>query len=390
LSTQDGPTPSGALSTLGFRTEDQAALEALAAPSLSPARVFDERRGVYALSTASGSLQARVAGRFRHRATASAELPVIGDWVAVEAVKTVGAVGARAIGASDRQAMSTIHAVLPRRTKLARKVAGERTDEQVLAANVDTALILMGLDGDLNLRRLDRFVAMVRAGAVEPIVLLTKADLLGLDPTDLRTFAAEAGAGAAGVGAGSPEARALLRVVVDAIPGVPVVPLTLLSGELPTFLEQVLRPARTLALLGSSGVGKSTLLNRLMGQPVQSISAVRRSDGRGRHTTTHRQMFRLPGGALVIDTPGLREIQLHGARELPEDAFPDVAVLAPRCRFRDCQHDGQPGCAVAAAVEAGGLPGNRLDSYLRLQRSRAVKARFPRVVPGAGRRSGPR
>jgi ribosome biogenesis GTPase len=127
-----------------------------------------------------------------------------------------------------------------------------------------------------------------------------------------------------------------------------------------------------------------------MGQPVQSISAVRRSDGRGRHTTTHRQMFRLPGGALVIDTPGLREIQLHGARELPDDAFPDVAVLAPQCRFRDCQHDGQPGCAVVAAVEAGRLPGNRLDSYLRLQKSRAVKARFPRPVPGAGRRSGSR
>jgi ribosome biogenesis GTPase len=383
LSTQDGPTASGELSTLGFRTEDEAALEALAAPSLLPARVFDERRGVYALSTANGSLQARVAGRLRHRATATAELPVIGDWVAVEAVDSrVGA-------ASDRQGMSTIHAVLPRRTKLARKVAGERTDEQVLAANVDTALILMGLDGDLNLRRLDRFVAMVRAGAVEPVVLLTKADLLGLDPTDLQAFDAPAAA-AAGAGAGSPEARALLRVVVDAIPGVPVLPLTLLSGELPGFLDRVLQPARTLALLGSSGVGKSTLLNRLMGQPVQSISAVRRSDGRGRHTTTHRQMFRLPGGALVIDTPGLREIQLHGARELPDDAFPDVAVLAPQCRFRDCQHDGQPGCAVVAAVEAGRLPGNRLDSYLRLQKSRAVKARFPRPVPGAGRRSGSR
>jgi ribosome biogenesis GTPase / thiamine phosphate phosphatase len=358
----------GGLAAVGYTDACALALAALEEPGLVAGRVFDERRGVYAVFTAAGSLPARVAGRFRHRVSASADLPVIGDWVAVRTVP-------------DPQGMSTIHAVLPRRTKLARKVAGERTDEQVLAANVDTAVILMGLDGDLNLRRLDRFVAMVRAGDVAAMVLLTKADLLGLGPEDLRGFPEGGG--------GSPEARELLRVVMGAIPGVPVVPVTLLSGELPPALEQVLLPARTLALLGSSGVGKSTLLNRLIGRSAQSTMAVRRSDGRGRHTTTHRQMFRIPGGALVIDTPGLREIQLHGDRELPDDAFPDVAALAPLCRFRDCQHDRQPGCAVEAAVEAGRLAPNRLDSYLRLQRSRAIKPRFPRPPPGGGR-PGPR
>ena len=337
---------------------------------LEVGRVFDERRGVYSVVSTGGTSLARVTGRFRHQSRTNAELPVVGDWVAF---RRGGATGAPA----RQHQMGTIRAVLPRRTKIARKVAGDRTDEQVLAANVDTAIILMGLDGDLNLRRLDRYVAMVRAGDVDPIVLLTKSDLFGIETADwslpARTPLEQ-------------EARSMLEKVVAAIPGVTVLPLSLLSAPLPPILLRQLQPMRTLVLLGSSGVGKSTLLNRLIGRSIQQTSKVRASDSRGRHTTTHRQMFTIDGGAFVIDTPGLREIQLHVADPLPDDAFPDIAALAPQCRFRDCHHDQQPGCAVEAAVENGTLPASRLQSYQRLRGSRSGAPRFHRPGLGAGRR----
>jgi ribosome biogenesis GTPase len=346
------------LHSLGWNEAFRLALEGLADRSGMPGRVFDARRGVYSLVTEQGTVQSRVAGRFRHRASATAELPAIGDWVVFRP-------DARA------HAPATIHAVLPRQTKLARKVAGERSDEQVLAANVDAAIILMGVDGDLNLRRLDRYVAMARSGGVHPLVLLTKVDLLGLRNPDLDATAV------IGMGTAEAEARQILKMVVDALPGVLVVPVSLLDAELPGALLAELRPARTIALLGSSGVGKSTLLNRLVGDRIQRTAAVRISDSRGRHTTTHRQMFALPGGALVIDSPGLREIQLHASEPLPDDAFPDIAKLALACKFRDCQHDQQPGCAVEAAVARGELAAHRAESHRRLRLSQAILARRP-------------
>ena len=291
-----------------------------------PARVFADGRGVLTLSDGRGQWQSRVSGRLRHQARTTADLPVVGDWVVTRA--------------DDEQPGAVVHALLPRRTRVARKVAGDRPDEQVLAANVDVVVIVMGQDSDLNPRRLDRYLTLVRQGGATPLVFLSKADL------------------AAAAGRPLPALSALVAEVT-------VVSACLLSGDLPAPLLAELRPGRTLALVGSSGAGKSTLVNRLLERDAQRTSAVRASDDRGRHTTTHRQMFSLPGGAHVIDTPGLREIQLTDAGEEVE-VFPDVLAFAAECRFRDCRHEREPDCAVRAAVADGRLPGERFDRYRRL------------------------
>jgi ribosome biogenesis GTPase len=312
---------------LGWTEELGAALEALEGTGWAAARVFSDGRGVLALADGAGhEWQGRVSGRLRHRCLSPADLPVVGDWVAYRS--------------DEDHDPTTVHAVLPRRTRIARKVAGDRSDEQVLAANVDTVVIVMGLDGDMNPRRLDRYLTMVRSGGARPLVVLTKADLI------------------------SPSARqdeALRQVTVD----VPVVTTGLGDGELPPALLAELAPARTLVLVGSSGAGKSTLINRILARQAQRTAAVRESDSRGRHTTTNRQMFAVPGGALIIDTPGLREIQLAAGDDGAE-AFPDILALAATCRFRDCNHEREPSCAVQAALAAGQLAPERLARYRRL------------------------
>jgi len=310
-----------------LEAEDDGAREARpGAPIRIPARVFADGRGVLTLSDGRDQWQSRVSGRLRHQASSTASLPVVGDWVVTRA--------------DDEQPGAVVHALLPRRTRVARKVAGDRPDEQVLAANVDVVVIVMGQDSDLNPRRLDRYLTLVRQGGATPLVLLSKADL------------------AAAAGAEPPVLSSLAT-------GVTVVSACLLSGELPAPLMAELRPGRTLALVGSSGAGKSTLVNRLLERDAQRTAAVRVSDDRGRHTTTHRQMFSLPGGALVIDTPGLREIQLTDAGEEVE-VFTDVLAFASDCRFRDCRHEREPDCAVRAAVTDGRLSSERFDRYRRL------------------------
>jgi ribosome biogenesis GTPase len=324
-----GSSTPAALQRLGWSEDFAVALEAAAAlegQRWAPARVFSDGRGVLTLSNGSDEWAARVSGRLRHHCRTPADLPVVGDWVAYRPDE-------------DHQP-TTVHAVLPRRTRIARKVAGDRSDEQVLAANIDTVVIVMGLDGDLNPRRLDRYLTLVRAGGARPFVLLTKADLV------------------APAQRGGDEIAA---VVVD----VPIAATCLLDGELPAALVAALVPATTIVLVGSSGAGKSTLINRILERDAQRTAAVRTSDRRGRHTTTNRQMFSVPGGALVIDTPGLREIQLTDSDE-GADAFPDVVAIGARCRFRDCGHEREPGCAVIQAVEAGVLAADRLERFLRL------------------------
>ena len=321
---------------LGWSDELAAGLAALEGPGWAAARVFSDGRGVLTLANGAGDeWQGRVSGRLRHRCRTPADLPVVGDWVAYRP--------------HEDHDPTTVHAVLPRRTRIARKVAGDRSDEQVLAANVDTVVIVMGLDGDLNPRRLDRYLTMVRSGGARPLVVLTKADLL------------------------SPSARhddQLRTVTVD----VPVVTTGLGDAGLPQPLLAALEPARTVVLVGSSGAGKSTLINRILARDVQRTAAVRESDNRGRHTTTNRQMFAVPGGALIIDTPGLREIQLTVAEDGGE-AFPDIAALAAGCRFRDCNHAGEPGCAVQAALATGELGPERLARFRRLSGPSAGRTR---------------
>jgi ribosome biogenesis GTPase len=257
------------------------------------------------------------------------QLPAVGDWVAVTPP-------------------ATIASILPRRSAFIRKNAGLDSTEQVLAANVDSAFLLAGLDDDFSLRRLERYITIAWESGAQPIIVLTKADLsLEVD-------------------------EAVLAVETVAI-GVPVHPISNVTGDGLAALEQYLQPGRTVVLLGSSGVGKSTLLNRLAGEEVMLTREVA-ADGTGRHTTTHRELVQLPAGGMVIDTPGLRELQFWEG-DLTA-AFEDLEALALECKFRNCAHISEPGCAVQAAVDDGTLELERLRSWRKLQRElEAIAAR---------------
>jgi ribosome biogenesis GTPase / thiamine phosphate phosphatase len=287
-----------------------------------PARVSSQHRGEYDVLAEHGELRAHVAGRLRHEASSGADLPAVGDWVALRD--------------------ETIHGVLPRRSAFLRKVAWSQTEAQVLAANLDSVFVVTGLDADFSLRRLERYLTLAWESGASPAVVLTKADLCD-----------------------DPLAR-LLEAEQVAV-GVPTHMVSNLTGEGIEELAVHLGPARTVALLGSSGVGKSSLANRLLGGEVQATKELA-EDGTGRHTTTARQLLRLPSGALLVDTPGLREVQLWDADGGIHEAFADVDELAADCRFNDCAHTREPGCAVQGAIDEGRLPRERLQSYRALQR----------------------
>jgi ribosome biogenesis GTPase len=294
-----------------------------------PARVIWEGRERYRLSTGEAELEARLSGRFRHAARSRADLPVTGDWVL--AFPHPG------------ELRATIQRRFARQTRFSRSAAGRATEEQVVAANIDTALIVTSINRDLNARRIERYLALAWESGARPVLVLNKADLVR-DPEEWR--------------------GEIERVSV----GVPLLVTSAVRGDGIAQLAEIVRTGGTTALLGSSGAGKSTLLNALLGENRQSVLPTRAADDRGRHSTTARQLFCLPDGGIVIDTPGLRELQLWDADAGLDRAFEDIGALAAGCRFRDCSHDREPGCAVIDAVERGELPAGRLDSYRRLQR----------------------
>lgn len=293
------------------------------------ARVIAQHRGQYRLDGGDGELAGQVAGRLRHEAGAASDLPAVGDWVLAEP-------------ASDGS-LAVIREILPRRSKLSRKVAGERAQEQVVAANVDGVWLINALDQRLSLRRIERYLALAWDSGATPVVLLTKSDL-------------------------SDDVAGALATVQPVALGVSCFALSAVTGDGLEQLEPLLAPGSTVALLGISGAGKSTLVNRLVGDELLATGALRAADAKGRHTTSHRQLIRLPGGAFLIDTPGVRELALWDAGEGIGDTFAEVEELGAGCRFDDCSHEHEPGCAVQAAVAAGELAVERLEAYRGLRR----------------------
>lgn len=334
-----------------------------------PARVVAAHRDAWVVATPAGDRDAVIAGRLRHEAFGPGDLPAVGDWVAIGHGNSAAVDGEDDADHANGIGPVVIQAVLPRRTAFGRSTAdsGRRTgsraaDEQVLAANVDVAFVITSLDGDFNLRRLERYLAVAWTGGATPVIVLNKADV-ATDPAGLRV-AAEAVA-----------------------PGVEVRTISALTGDgVGSLADDHLLPGRTAVVLGSSGVGKSTLVNALLGHERQRTAAVRDDDSRGRHTTTHRELVRLPVGALLIDTPGIRSLGVAGAADGLDTAFADIADLAEGCRFRDCRHDGEPGCAVRAALDDGRLDAARFASHRKLEREAAHVARQSDPIARAAER----
>lgn len=296
---------------------------------LTPGRVAVEWKGQYRLLTGQGEFPAEVMGKLLYRAASPADLPKVGDWVAA------------AIRPNDTLAL--IHEVLPRRTKLSRKVAGKRTEEQIIAANIDRVFVVQGLDDNFNLRRLERYLVMIYEGEMQPVVVLNKADLC--EDSGMR-----------------------VDLVKEIAKETPVVLTSAVTNDGIEMLKGFLKEGLTFAFVGSSGVGKSSLINKVFGKEVMKVGEVREADSKGRHTTTQRQLFLLPEGGLLIDTPGMRELQLWGTEEGLAAEFDDIHLRAADCRFKNCTHVQENGCAVRAAVEQGALPEERYRNYLKLQK----------------------
>ncbi|MCA9793815.1 MAG: ribosome small subunit-dependent GTPase A [Candidatus Eremiobacteraeota bacterium] len=324
------------LEAYGWNSQFQQAFDALEHPDWLAGRVVAQKDYHYQIITRQGEVTAPPAGVLFHKKT-TLDLPAVGDWVA----------------ACPRGDDYVIEELLPRTSVFVRQSAGRTSSAQVIAANLDRVLVVMGLDGDFNVRRLERFLVTVIEGGGRPVVLLTKADCC----PQLETRLAEAQACA---------------------PGLPVLAVSAVTDQGLDQLAAYLRAGQTVALVGSSGVGKSTLLNRLAGRTIAQTQSVRENDSRGRHTTTHRELFLLPDGAMVVDTPGLRELQLWAGTVGLELAFADIFGLAEQCRFGDCSHELEPDCAVRAAIEDDRLDPDRLQSYRDLadevERSERQKA----------------
>ncbi len=314
------------LDSLGADPAIYGAFETFAAQGLILARVAVSQRDQYRLYTAVGELTAEASGALWYRAPDRASMPVTGDWVAARVVGTGQAI---------------VEAVLPRRSCFSRRAVGKREEEQPVAANVDLVFLVCGLDGDFNLRRLERYLTLAGESGASPVIVLNKADLAADLPMRLEETATVAG-----------NAPVVVSSAHDA-------------GGVDGLMD-FLAPGRTVALLGSSGVGKSTIVNRILGEDRLRTQEVRLSDSRGRHTTTHRELIALDRGGALIDTPGMRELQLWAGAASVDRAFDEIVEVAANCRYRDCSHSGEKGCAVGAALADGAITPERWESYRKL------------------------
>ena len=321
-----GGFPNMDMAELGWNATLQDQLDSYGLEDINVGRIYRIDRSEFGVLTADGELSARLSGKLRTFESAR-DHPTVGDWVLV---KTIGK-------------NNTIFAVLDRSSVISRKAPGKVTGEQLIAANVDLVFIVMGLDNDYNLRRLERYLTMVMGARIRPVVILNKTDLM--DRGDPR-----------------------MDEIKEAALGVNVHFISAKAGAGIKGLRRYFKKGVTIVLVGSSGAGKSTIINTLLGFEKQKTSEVRGSDSKGRHVTTRREMFILPEGGIIIDNPGIREVQLWGEPTNMDDAFPDIANLALGCRFKNCQHISEPDCAVKEAVTSKALDGKRYDNYLKMKK----------------------
>jgi ribosome biogenesis GTPase len=336
------------LAGLGWNPFFAGHFEPFAQKGFDVGRVAIQHKGHYLVYAAAGELRGEISGRLQFFAGTQRDFPVVGDWAVLRV--------------QPDQKAATIVAVLPRKSKFSRRAAGKRKEEQVLAANIDVAFLVSGLDADFNLRRLERYLLVSLEGGATPVILLNKSDLC-------------------------PDLDASLRAVRPVAGTTPIHVLSAKRGVGIDAVRSYLQTGVTCALLGSSGVGKSTIINRVLGQEHMKTLEVRATDDKGRHATSHRELILVPGGGLFIDTPGLREIQPLSEADGIQDAFDDIEELALSCKFRDCRHDAEPGCAVRRALEAGSLDVNRLINYQKLQKGVGYEIRRTNTSEAAQRKA---
>jgi ribosome biogenesis GTPase len=317
------------LQTLGWNDFFAGAFEPYKHQGFTVGRVTEEHRGAYKVATQEEEVWAEIVGRIRHEATGRADYPAVGDWVVLEKL--------------PNEKRASIQVVLPRRSKFSRKAAGKNAEEQIVATNIDTVFLVQALNNDFNLRRLERYLVVAFESGASPVIVLNKADLC--------------------------EDAEEKKLEVEAIAfGTPVYLISAKFEQGIEQLQQYLSLGRTIAFLGSSGVGKSTLINRLIGEDRQKVNEARGGDDKGRHTTTYRELIVLESGGLLIDTPGMRELQLWEAGEGLTDNFADIQEFAEQCYFNDCKHQREPNCAVKAALESGELDAQRFENYKKMQK----------------------